>query len=69
MLFNQYKLVNTIWPTMLTALGGQGVKSSVFLLVYYLFSARTRSLDEAAMMDGAGSLRVFFRSQYPCSPR
>ena len=29
MLFNQYKLVNTIWPTMLTALGGQGVKFSL----------------------------------------
>lgn len=66
MLFNQYKLVNTIWPTMLTALGGQGVKSSVFLLVYYLFfSSYPKALDEAAMMDGAGSLRVFFQIAVP----
>lgn len=66
MLFNQYKMVNTIWPTMITALGGQGVKSSVFLLVYYqFFSSYPRALDEAAMIDGAGSLRVFFRIAIP----
>lgn len=66
MLFNQYKMVNTIWPTMITALGGQGVKSSVFLLVYYqFFSSYPRALDEAAMIDGAGSLRVFFKIAIP----
>lgn len=66
MLFNQYKMVNTPWPTMVTALGGQGVKSSVFLLVYYqYFSSYPRALDEAAMIDGAGSLRVFFQIAIP----
>ena len=66
MLFNQYKMVNTIWPVMITALGGQGVKSSVFLLVYYqFFRSYPRALDEAAMIDGAGSLRVFVKVAIP----
>lgn len=66
MLFNSYKMVNTVWPTIITALGGQGVKSSVFLLVYYqFFTAYPKALDEAAMIDGAGSLRVFLQVAIP----
>ncbi len=66
MLFNGYKMVGTIWPTLITALGGQGVKSSLFLLVFYqFFSSYPKALDEAAMIDGAGSLRVFIRVAIP----
>lgn len=66
MLFNSYKMINTVWPPIITALGGQGVRSSVFLLVYYqFFSSYPKSLDEAAMLDGAGSLSVFFRVAIP----
>lgn len=66
MLFNGYKMVGTIWPTFITALGGQGLKSSVFLLIYYqFFSTYPKALDEAAMIDGAGNLRVFFGVAIP----
>lgn len=66
MLFNSYKLVNTLWPSMLTAALGQGVKSSLFLLIYYqFFNSYPKALDEAAMIDGAGSLKVFARVAVP----
>ena len=66
MLFNSYGMINTVWPTMITALGGQGVKSSLFLLIYYqFFSSYPKALDEAAMIDGAGRLDVFLRVAIP----
>jgi multiple sugar transport system permease protein len=66
MLFNGYGMINTIWPTMITALGGQGVKSSLFLLIYYqFFCTYPKALDEAAMIDGAGRLSVFLRIAIP----
>ena len=37
LLFNSYKLIGTVWPVYLISLLGQGVKSSVFLLIYYNF--------------------------------
>mgnify|MGYP000864952011 FL=1 len=66
LLFNSYRLVGTIWPTYLIAILGQGIKSSVFLLVYYqFFSGYPKSLDEAAQIDGAGRLRVFTQIALP----
>ncbi|MDR0929545.1 MAG: carbohydrate ABC transporter permease [Oscillospiraceae bacterium] len=66
MLFNGYHLVGTAWPSFLTAALGQGVKSSVFLLVYYqFFGAYPKALDEAAQIDGASVVRVFLRIALP----
>lgn len=66
LLFNSYQLVGTIWPTYLIAILGQGIKSSVFLLVYYqFFSSYPKSLDEAAQIDGAGRIRVFTQIALP----
>ncbi len=66
MLFNGYHLVGTIWPSFMTAGLGQGVKSSVFLLVFFqFFSSYPKALDEAAQIDGAGAFRVFARVAIP----
>lgn len=66
MLFNGYHLVGTIWPSFLTASLGQGVKSSVFLLVFYqFFGSYPKALDEAAEIDGANSFEVFIRVAIP----
>lgn len=66
MLFNGYHLVDTVWPSFLTAALGQGVKSSVFLLVFYqFFSAYPKALDEAAQIDGANALGVFMGIALP----
>ncbi len=62
LLFNSYKLIGTIWPVYMISALGQGVKSSVFLLIYYnFFGSYPKSLDEAAKLDGAGPVTVFFK--------
>ena len=66
LLFNSYKLIGTVWPVYLISLLGQGVKSSVFLLIYYnFFNSYPKALDEAATIDGAGPLKVFFKIALP----
>ena len=66
LLFNSYKMIGTVWPVYLISLLGQGVKSSVFLLIYYnFFNSYPKALDEAATIDGAGPLKVFFKIALP----
>lgn len=66
LLFNSYQMIGTIWPVYLISLLGQGVKSSVFLLIYYnFFNSYPKSLDEAAKIDGAGPVMVFFKIALP----
>ena len=66
MLFNGYHLVGTVWPSFMTAALGQGVKSSVFLLVFnQIFRSYPKALDEAAEIDGANAFGVFTRVALP----
>lgn len=59
-LFENYKLLNTPLPFWVTALTGQGLKSAVFILVFYqIFSGYPVSIDEAAELDGAGKYKIF----------
>ena len=66
LLFNTYQMIGTIWPIYLISALGQGVKSSVFLLIYYnFFNSYPKYLDEAAKIDGAGPVKVFFKIALP----
>ena len=66
LLFNSYQMIGTVWPVYLISALGQGVKSSVFLLIYYnFFNSYPKSLDEAAKIDGAGPVKVFFKIALP----
>lgn len=66
LLFNSYKMIGTIWPIYLISALGQGTKSTVFLLIYYnFFNSYPRSLDEAATLDGAGPVKIFFKIALP----
>ncbi len=54
-------LMNSIWPQLLMAVLGQGTYSTMLILIFYnFFNMIPKSLDEAAMIDGAGSVRVFY---------
>ena len=56
-----FKLINTVVPQFLLALLGQGTYSTMLVLIFYnFFNMIPMSLDEAAMIDGAGSLKVFY---------
>lgn len=66
LMFSNYKMLNTVLPQILPALFGQGLKSSIFILVFQnFFKSYPMSLDEAAYLDGAGTLTVFFRVALP----
>lgn len=57
----EFKLINTVVPQFLLALLGQGTYSTMLVLIFYnFFNMIPKSLDEAAMIDGAGSLKVFY---------
>ena len=66
LLFYKYGLTGSLLSTWLPALLGQGVNSSIFVLVFYqFFAGYPKSYDEAARLDGAGSLTVFFKVALP----
>lgn len=52
----------------LPALLGQGLKSTVFILIFYQsFAMIPKELDEAAYIDGANSFKVFLKIAIPLS--
>lgn len=55
------QLVGTVIPQVLMALLGQGVNGTILILIFWnFFNLIPYSLDEAAMIDGAGPFQVFF---------
>lgn len=66
LMFYSYKLTGTLFSTWLPAIFGQGINSSIFVLVFYqFFASYPRSFDEAAQLDGAGRFTVFFKVALP----
>jgi multiple sugar transport system permease protein len=64
-LFNTYDLIGSEWSVWLPSLFGQGLKSSLFVLVFMQGFNYPKSYDEAAQLDGAGQIRTFFRIALP----
>lgn len=55
------QLIGTAIPQVSMALLGQGVYSTVLILIFYTaFNMIPRVLDEAAQIDGASSLKIFW---------
>ena len=54
-------LMGTMWPQTLLAAFGQGMFSAILILIFYNFTLMIPSaLDEAASIDGANALQVFY---------
>ena len=65
-MFYNLKMVDTIWVQYLPALLGQGIKSAIFILVFFqYFSTYPKSFDEAASIDGAGKIKIFTKIALP----
>lgn len=65
-LFNNYHLIGTLWSVLMPAILGQGLKSSLFVLIFMQsFASYPKAYDEAAQLDGAGLLQVFFKVALP----
>lgn len=66
LMFSNYQMLDSILPAVVPALLGQGLKSSLFVLVFYtFFGSYPKALDEAAFLDGATSVGVFFKVALP----
>jgi len=64
--FRTLRLINTDLAYFLPALLGQGIRSAVFILVFYQFyRAIPRSLEEAAKIDGANAFMVYVKVAIP----
>lgn len=59
-------ILNSVLAFALPASLGQGLRSAIFILLFYQsFNMVPRVLDEAAEIDGAGPLRIFLRISLP----
>ncbi len=66
LLLNGYGLIGNPLVIVLPALLGQGIKSTLFVLIFMAyFKSYPKSLDEAAELDGASRPRIFFRIALP----
>lgn len=64
--FRNLKLVNSPLAFIVPALFGNGLKSSLFILIYMQFFRKIpNELEEAALIDGAGYLRLFVKVMFP----
>ncbi len=59
-------LINTFWPFMILSATGMGIKSGIFIYLFrQFFAGMPREIEEAAMVDGAGSFRTFCTVMLP----
>lgn len=67
-LFNDLNLIGSIWSIILPASLGQGLYSAVFILIFYQFYKMIpKALEEAAQIDGASPLYIYFKIAIPLS--
>ncbi|MCM1057940.1 MAG: carbohydrate ABC transporter permease [Firmicutes bacterium] len=65
-LYNNMKIVGTLWSFILPALFGNGLNSAIFILIFYQFFRQVpKVLIEAAQIDGAGYLKSFIKIAVP----
>lgn len=66
--YRELGLLGDIWAILLPALFGQGLRSAIFILIFYqTFTTLPKALEEAARLDGASDLMIFFRIAVPAA--
>ena len=65
-LYNDMKILGTLYAFVLPALFGNGLNAPIFILIFYQFFKQVpKVLTEAAALDGAGHFKTFFRIAVP----
>lgn len=66
--YSQLGIIGSPLSFFLPAAMGQGIKSAIFILIFYnFFGTIPKSLDEAAQIDGASFLKIFYKVAVPLS--
>ncbi|HJD23142.1 MAG TPA: carbohydrate ABC transporter permease [Firmicutes bacterium] len=64
-MFNKYGMLQSIFPILIPSIFGQGIRQALFILIFYQFYRMSPpSLDEAASIDGAGPLKIFWKINF-----
>lgn len=64
--FKNYELLGSIKTFIYPAILGQGLKSAIFILIFYQFYRQLpNSLEEAAQLDGASHFKIFYKIALP----
>ena len=64
----EFNLIGTYMPVILLTLGGVGLRSGLFIFIFrQFFRGLPKEIEEAALIDGAGIFRTFFRVMIPNS--
>ncbi|WP_019640199.1 carbohydrate ABC transporter permease [Paenibacillus fonticola] len=59
-------LINTYWPTTISALTANGLKAGLFIYIFrQFFRGLPKEIEESALIDGAGGFKTFFRIMLP----
>lgn len=67
-LFYRFGMLETVLPFYLPAAFGQGIRSTIFILVFYsFFNSYPISFDEAAELDGAGKFKIYYKIAMPAA--
>ncbi|GLI10596.1 ABC transporter permease [Paenibacillus tyrfis] len=65
-LFKNLGLLGTHWGILLPALLGHGVRGALFVIIFrQFFLTLPKELEDAALIDGAGPFRVYWRVMIP----
>lgn len=65
-LYNNMKILGTLYSFLLPALFGNGLNAPIFILIFYQFFKQIpKVLTEAAALDGAGHFKTFFKIAVP----
>ncbi|MBP1990708.1 carbohydrate ABC transporter permease [Paenibacillus eucommiae] len=65
-LYSKLGWLNTPLPLLVPALFAQGLKGALFIIIFrQFFATLPKELEESARMDGAGSLKTFWRIMLP----
>lgn len=60
--------LNTVLPFIVPAIVAQGIKGSLFIIIFrQFFSTLPKELEESARMDGAGAFRTYWKIMIPLS--
>ena len=59
-------LLKTPWPTVILTVFGCGLRSGLYIYIFnQFFRGLPREIEEAALVDGAGAWRTYFRIMLP----
>jgi multiple sugar transport system permease protein len=59
-------LINTNWPFYISTIFSSGIKGMLFVYMFrQFFRGMPKEIEEAALVDGAGALKTFYRIMLP----